>query len=287
MPFNQLLLPLIGGFLLVNFTHILSYWTSRQGREQLVFASALAGFIALVIARIIIVPLKNTGAGRWLAETIHTFAPYPGVGTALAAFCLCLFLRLWINWVWPKDEAARWLYGTSTYNSLERLFFYSALPVADTKLNSFVREIGTRMLGGSVIRIWRLLRRKSESPEGTKIDPKPLLLSLKDRKVYVGWLEWLPPLRADDAPYIRIFPVWSGYRDPETLRVVPTEQYSDETFGDSAMLRVKIIRSDELAHVSLFDAGVFARFSITEDCGEEDISLEALKYFEQQAARVQ
>ena len=90
---------------------------------------------------------------------------------------------------------------------------------------------------------------------------------------------------ANDAPYIRIFPVWSGYRDSETLKVLPTESYTQEAFGDSTMLRTKNIRTDELAHVSLFDADVFARFSITEDdvC-EEDILLEALKFFEQQKA---
>lgn len=286
MPFNQLLLPLIGGFLLVNFTHILSYWTSRQGREQLIFASALAGFVALVLARMVIVPLKQTSFGNWLGGMIHTFAPYPGIGTALGAFVLCLVLWCWINWVWPKDEAARWLYGTSTYNSLERLFFYSALPVEEVKSNGFIRELLSRMFKGAAIRLWTTARRSREAPEAvSKIDPIPVLLSLKDRKVYVGWLEWFPPLRANDAPYIRIFPVWSGYRDPETLRVVPTEHYSDETFGDSDMLRVKIIRTDELANVSLFDAGVFARFFGSDEGVEpsdEDISLEALKFFEKQ-----
>lgn len=284
MPFNQLLLPLIGGFLLVNFTHILSYWTSRQGREQLIFASALAGFIALVAARVIIVPLKSTLFGQMLGGAIYSFAPYPGIGTALAAFLLCLVLRVWINWVWPTDEAARWLYGTSTYNSLERIFFYSALPVADGKSKSFMRELGTRMTLGAVTRLWAVVRRKNAPKvDGKKIDPLPVLLSMKDRKVYVGWLEWIPPLRANDSPYLRIFPVWSGYRDKDSLRVVPTENYSDETFGDSDMLRVKIIRTDELANASLFDPKVFDRFSLPDEV-EDDVCLEALKYFEQQSA---
>ena len=289
MPFNQLLLPLIGGFLLVNFTHILSYWTSRQGREQLIFASALAGFIALFIARVIIVPLKSTSFGQAIGGAIYACAPYPGIGTALAAFLLCLTLRVWINWVWPKNEAARWLYGTSTYNSLERLFFYSGVPVEDAKSNGFLRELAVRMTQGAWSRLltWLLARispatiRAGEEP---KIEPVPVLLSMKDRKVYVGWLEWIPPLRANDAPYIRIFPAWSGYRDKDSLRVIPTEQY-DAAFSESSMLRVKIIRTDEIAQASLFDPDVFARFSLPEDEGDDetDVSLEALKYYEQQS----
>ena len=289
MPFNQLLLPLIGGFLLVNFTHILSYWTSRQGREQLIFASALAGFIALFIARVIIVPLKSTSVGQAIGGAIYSCAPYPGIGTALAAFLLCLTLRVWINWVWPKNEAARWLYGTSTYNSLERLFFYSGLPIEDAKSNGFLRELAVRMTQGAWRRVcaWLLSRispAQLRIEEESKIDPVPVLLSMKDRKVYVGWLEWIPPLRANDAPYIRIFPAWSGYRDKDSLRVVPTEQY-DAAFSESAMLRIKIIRTDEIAQASLFDPDVFARFSLPEDeeGDEMDVALEALKYYEQQS----
>jgi len=289
VPFNQLLLPLIGGFLLVNFTHILSYWTSRQGREQLIFASALAGFIALFIARVIIVPLKSTSVGQAIGGAIYSCAPYPGIGTALAAFLLCLTLRVWINWVWPKNEAARWLYGTSTYNSLERLFFYSGLPIEDAKSNGFLRELAVRMTQGAWRRVcaWLLSRispAQLRIEEESKIDPVPVLLSMKDRKVYVGWLEWIPPLRANDAPYIRIFPAWSGYRDKDSLRVVPTEQY-DAAFSESAMLRIKIIRTDEIAQASLFDPDVFARFSLPEDeeGDEMDVALEALKYYEQQS----
>lgn len=292
MPFNQLLLPLIGGFLLVNFTHILSYWTSRQGREQLIFASALAGLVALVAARLVIVPLKGTAFGQALGGAVYAFAPYPGIGTALAAFLLCLVLRVWINWVWPREEAARWLYGTSTYNSLERIFFYSAAPVQEVKSRGFIHELAQRMTWGvfkrarsDIKRLWRVCTRQElDSAPAKKIDPLPVLLSLKDRKVYVGWLEWIPPLRANDAPYLRIFPVWSGYRDKDSLRVIPTEQYSEEVFGDSDMLRVKIIRTDELANVSLFDPNVFDRFSLPVDDGECDVSLEAMKYYEQQSS---
>lgn len=283
MPFNQLLLPLIGGYLFVNFTFITSYWASRQGKEQLLMASALVGILALAMARVLAVLLMATAWGREAWHLLHLVAPYPGIGTALLAFLICLALRVWINWFWPRDEAALWLYGTGTYNSLERLFFLSVLRVEQVRTRGFVAELAMRMLWHPPLRLCRWLSRvlasrsaadqaglDAQAHPADRLDaletsdgllaPVPVLLSLKDRKVYAGWLEWIPPLRADASPYLRLIPVWSGYRDAQTLRVVVTENYSEDIFSGSELPAAKVISTGDIANASLFDPDVFDRF---------------------------
>jgi len=292
MPFNQLLLPLIGGYLFVNFTFITSYWASRQGKEQLLLASALVGIVALAVARVLAVLLMATAWGQEAWRLLHLVAPYPGIGTALLAFLVCLALRVWINWFWPRDEAALWLYGTGTYNSLERLFFLSVLRVEQVRTRGFVAELALRMLWHPPLRLGRWLSRllppRSASEQAAldaqvhpadRLDaletsdgllaPVPVLLSLKDRKVYAGWLEWIPPLRADASPYLRLVPVWSGYRDAQTLRVVVTENYSEDIFSGSELPAAKVISTGDIANASLFDPDVFDRFGGEPDEAEQ------------------
>ncbi|QNH23558.1 hypothetical protein [Xanthomonas theicola] len=88
-----------------------------------------------------------------------------------------------------------------------------------------------------------------------------MLLSLKDRKVYTGWLEWIPPLRADASPYLRLIPVGSGYRDAQTLRGVVTENCSKDIVSGSALPAAEVVCTGDIANASLFDPDVFDRFS--------------------------
>lgn len=68
MPYNQLLLPLIGGYILVNFTHITSYWASRQSREHFLLAAALAVWVR---ARS---PEKQLVLQRDIRHQLHAFS---------------------------------------------------------------------------------------------------------------------------------------------------------------------------------------------------------------------
>jgi hypothetical protein len=48
--------------------------------------------------------------------------------------------------------------------------------------------------------------------------PKPIMISLRTRKVYVGFVTRTPDLRPADA-FFSLLPIWSGYRDAATLSV--------------------------------------------------------------------
>ncbi|MFC6839949.1 hypothetical protein [Xanthomonas theicola] len=73
----------------------------------------------------------------------------------MLAFLICLALRVWINWFWPRDGAALWLYGTDAYNSLERLFFLSVLRVEQVRTRDFVVALAIRMLWHPPLRLGR------------------------------------------------------------------------------------------------------------------------------------
>jgi len=48
--------------------------------------------------------------------------------------------------------------------------------------------------------------------------PKPIMISLRTRKVYVGFVTRTPDLRPADA-FFSLLPIWSGYRNATTLSV--------------------------------------------------------------------
>lgn len=57
-------------------------------------------------------------------------------------------------------------------------------------------------------------------------DGSLVLVSMEDRKVYIGWPVYSPDLRRDTKDF-RLLPVLSGYRDEQTLELRVTTQYLD------------------------------------------------------------
>ena len=90
--------------------------------------------------------------------------------------------------------------------------------------------------------------------------------TLKNNKCYVGWIQSLPiPSRAN---YIKIFPVYSGYRKSETKELIFTTQYLDiyATYvqrgevTDIVELTTLVIKIDEIVSASSFDDEMYDRF---------------------------
>ncbi len=105
MPFNLLLLPLLGGCLLVSGTHLLAFRAAKQSGERLIFAAASVAVVLLVCARIVTLLLlehcPHTGTlWRWLA-------PWDYSGTATGALLLGVFAPQVINRIVGLEEASR------------------------------------------------------------------------------------------------------------------------------------------------------------------------------------
>lgn len=111
MPFNLLLLPLLGGYLFVAHWNGTRFTTPRYSGERLIFRAAIAGVVFLILAFITVQLIHSWQPG--LSEGWHQFVPFPYSGTALLAFLIGAFA-----W-WPLN---RWYsrYGDEARKAIER-----------------------------------------------------------------------------------------------------------------------------------------------------------------------
>lgn len=109
MPWNLLLLPLLGGFLLLRFCYYFRIKAQRLENYRLILESAAWGVGLLIGGRglalaIHYIPLVHTC--EWLVSTL---VPFPFAGTTLLAFVLgpgvAFLVNLWIDQVTAKDLA--------------------------------------------------------------------------------------------------------------------------------------------------------------------------------------
>src|SRR5690349_20292355 len=234
MPFNQLILPLLGGYLFVTYTNFAVYWVSRQSKEQLLFVSAFIGACLLLAARLFAVLLSYSELGRHLYVWIHMLNDSIGVGTAALALLLSIFLVWWTNKAWSTTDAGFWLYGRAHLNQLESLLFLSFSGVAPLenafqplpiewllRLAASVPFLGSRLRGRLEGR--ELFHVVSQTDENGKIAPIPLLLTMKDRKVYVGYLERSPSSFFGNMSHVSLLVMKSGFRDKDDLHVTLIE----------------------------------------------------------------
>lgn len=272
MPFNQLVLPLLGGYVFVNYTYLTRYWASRHSKEHLIFLSAIFGAFFLALSRTICYALASTNWGQCLSTTIHSVAPFDGIGSATGSMLLGLLFWLWFNKAWPKRRAPVWLYAAGGFNALEELLLKS---VGADQINGFgyLKAHPWRGLALGLVGWWKIRRLLERLAHGSKakqepIEPVPIMLCMKDRKVYVGYVLVAIPQRADVKPYITIVPAWSGYRDKDTLRVEATEPYDrvielmSDNRGANEFAKVLCIEGIETA--SLYDKDAFKIFKTSD-----------------------
>jgi len=122
MPYNILLLPLLGGYVFVSRWYWTRWYVRRAEKERLIIYAALAGslHLAIAFAWLFLFPLviQLYPSMLWI-ETVHvwwrTNVPFPYSGTAILAFIVGIFgwiplnaiSDLWFGgkpWPWPKDQ---------------------------------------------------------------------------------------------------------------------------------------------------------------------------------------
>lgn len=111
MPYNLLILPLLGGYILVTYTNCAVYWSSRQAKEQLLLASAFVGLLLAVVARAIVLVALHIPGGLALGQLVHQALDMRGIGTGILAFGLGIVGATWLNKAWPMFDSGLWLYG--------------------------------------------------------------------------------------------------------------------------------------------------------------------------------
>lgn len=105
MPFNAMLLPLIGGFIFVSYFRPTSYFAARQTRERLLFYAAAAGIGLLLLGRL--GELLASACAPQLIEYIHELAPFRYAFATILAFLLGITLWWPLNKLFPRDWVSR------------------------------------------------------------------------------------------------------------------------------------------------------------------------------------
>lgn len=121
MGFGLLFVPLVGGYLFLNWCHGTRFLVRRQTGHHLLFWSASVGLVLLALARGLEM-LLDEALLSWprMVEHWRHAAPFPYVGTAALAFLLGPSTALLINLVYPRSRGA-WQAVRRAGNSLELL----------------------------------------------------------------------------------------------------------------------------------------------------------------------
>jgi hypothetical protein len=188
MPFNLLLLPLLGGFLLVSSFYITKYQTWRADGHRLLFYSATFGIGLLGISSFLAETFQALIGANWL-DLWHKIAPYQYSGRATLSLILGLIGGYILNFL-------LWILSLSKVD--DQFAIDRAIEQKKDPLELFFRKA----LG-----------------QGDQV-----MITLKSGKVYTGLImSNLNPAFKMEA--VRLLPSKSGYRD-EKRSVIFTHDYS-------------------------------------------------------------
>lgn len=222
-------LPLLAGFVLLKDTELSRYELVRHSGHQLYFRVAFWGFIVALSSFLLMLLLIRS------IEFVSCDGSRQGL-REMAQFLadrhllLSLSLSPILGWIIPR--AVNWFAD-------EYKWLWKAL-----EKNELERLLAIAVMRDSLI-----------------------MLSLKNEKVYCGYISNTPDPSFGDKRYIDLVPVISGYRDSEH-RVVFTTKYDDALNGYSGDLShldddslVIVIPIREVVSARMFDAEAYAAFN--------------------------
>ncbi|MEN4740389.1 hypothetical protein ABEH08_06240 [Pantoea agglomerans] len=209
--------------------------------------------------------------GQLLYMKVATY----GIWCLLASICAAYLMK----WAIPGFTLATWLTNwidLSNDSKQNRLtswlillsFSMVMIAVAWTQIIRFVIHLAANVLSGfknddgqadffkQVIRLWALKELLSEGSLGklffdSATSAKPVLVSLKSRKVYVGTVNMISEPNEKQGPNLEVSinPIMSGYREKDNLRVLFSNDYSELGDVDTSV----IFPLSEVAQASWFD----------------------------------
>ena len=281
MPFNLLLVPLLAGYLYLAKSNLRSYWTAQLQKEQLLFSAATYGLLFLIMSRSLVLLALATDVGRQVANAVHAFAPFDYVGTSVGTLALAVIAWNFGNAFVSEKTAGHWLYHRSSFDSLTGMFWQSAIGVRPNSAPTgflFIWTLAVKVTWVWLRGLYRLAMQPSAWQDNTmepfrlfkaarsagvelagfeQGNPLRLMLSMKDAKVIVGLVVELPALRPDPI-FVTILPLWTGYRDSSTKRVIKTVDYKAALDNADDPLRFsRVIRTADIATATIWDESAF------------------------------
>jgi hypothetical protein len=105
MPYNLLLLPLLGGFVFFFTAHLFRFGAQRLEGYRLLFQSAIAGVLLASTARLLVLALFLTPAAPTINRYWNVFSPFPYSGTSALSMILGYIAALVLNVFIDVDKA--------------------------------------------------------------------------------------------------------------------------------------------------------------------------------------
>jgi hypothetical protein len=124
MPWNLLLLPLLGGFLFLHITHFFRFAAQRLDGYRLLLYSALSGTGLVILARLLVILFAPTRVGLEAARWWTTFAPFPYSETSAWALALGPIFAVVVN-LFLGAERAKDIEIRRHGNSLTKLLHHA------------------------------------------------------------------------------------------------------------------------------------------------------------------
>jgi hypothetical protein len=112
MPYNLLLLPLLGGFLFIHLAHYFRFAAQRADGYRLLFQAAIAGVGLSIAGRLAELLINLTLIGAPLQHYWNMFSPFPYSETSAISLLLGPFLALVVNLFIDKEKAKNVEIGT-------------------------------------------------------------------------------------------------------------------------------------------------------------------------------
>lgn len=188
MPDNVLLLlPLLGGFVFVTFWNRTKIAAEGYQGYRLIFYSSIWGAIFLLLSLIIL--------------------RIPKVGFFLKTAIAFIFGNLSTGGNDPNLTLLSFALGALAWIPLNAIF--SRAREYERALKKFGSQLENRL--------FEALDKKTQ-----------VLITLKNRKVYIGYVLLLSDIFSErERLYITIWPMLSGYRDPDNLIIKVTNDYTE------------------------------------------------------------
>jgi hypothetical protein len=105
MPYNLLLLPLLGGFLFIHLAHYFRFAAQLADGYRLLFQAAIAGVVLSIAARLTELLINLTPMGAPLQSYWNMFSPFPYSETSAISLLIGPFLAMVVNLFIDKEKA--------------------------------------------------------------------------------------------------------------------------------------------------------------------------------------
>lgn len=242
MTYNILIIPIITGYYILNFSKLLKYSSQRFTRSRILFESVFIGIVIIAFGFFIrtlltlifpsVIPFITKGLNHIPIQKPLYLWTY--VSSSIIAIIIFAIINVVINKYYHKNDPILWAVNKHG-DELENLA-------------------------------------KDSAEKGLTIQ-----ITLKSNKVYIGFCEQIPiPQKTN---YLTISPILSGYRESETKKLVITTNYfnvvnefindienneDNEDVIDSITLNTDvIIKQDEILSAGIYEQEIYDKFNST------------------------